>query len=120
MYFYAMSRTIKDSYLYFTRKERRGSLLLLILVVLVSLSPFLYSLLNPKQMTTSHEFDEQLASLKETDAATQKSRNNGSNEDGHHYPDQNFRSPADARESRSRHLVSSELPGRRLAALCPR
>jgi DNA uptake protein ComE-like DNA-binding protein len=89
-----MSRTIKDSYLYFTRKERRGSLLLLILVVLVSLSPFLYSLLNPKQMTTSNEFDEQLASLKGTDVATQKSQNNGSDDDGHHYPEQNFRSPA--------------------------
>ncbi len=69
-----MSRSAHDSYLYFTRKERRGSLLLLFLVVLVTLTPFFFSLLNPKIMSTPHELDETAAALKTSQAVSKKNR----------------------------------------------
>jgi competence ComEA-like helix-hairpin-helix protein len=81
-----MSRSAHDSYLYFTKKERRGSLLLLLVVVLVSLTPFFYSLLNPKIMSTSHEFDEDVAALKPRKAVAKKNQSSKTTEDDSFQP----------------------------------
>ncbi len=81
-----MSRSVHDSYLYFTKKERRGSLLLLLVVVLVSLTPFFISLLNPKIMNTSHEFDEDLAALKTKQTVAKKNQPSKKVEEDNYQP----------------------------------
>ena len=52
MYFYPMAAQTytTTSFLYFTRKERRGTLFLFVLVALCCISPFLYALLFPAHL----------------------------------------------------------------------
>jgi hypothetical protein len=64
------------SYLYFTRKERRGSLLLLIVILILCFSPFLYAVIFRKSITTPNEFDEQVAALKIKQAVASKKDHN--------------------------------------------
>ena len=69
-----MPRKPAQSYLYFTRKERRGSLLLLIIVLLFCLFPFLYPLLPNKKITANASIDSALVNLKikQADASQKK------------------------------------------------
>ncbi len=69
-----MPRKTANSYLYFTRKERRGSLLLLFVVLLLCLIPFLYPLLLNKKITSTPALDSALVNLKikQADASQKK------------------------------------------------
>ena len=69
-----MLRKPAHSYLYFTRKERRGSLLLLFVVLLFCLVPFLYPLLLNKRITITPALDSALVNLKikQADASQKK------------------------------------------------
>lgn len=60
--------------------------MLLLVVVLVSLTPFFYSLLNPKIMSTSHEFDEDVAALKTRQAFAKKNRPSKTVEEDNYQP----------------------------------
>jgi competence ComEA-like helix-hairpin-helix protein len=69
-----MSRKPVHDYLYFTRKERRGSLVLLLIVLLFCLFPFGYSLIFNGRITTPNEFDEQVAALKTKQVTADKTK----------------------------------------------
>lgn len=58
-----MPSKASSSIFYFTRKDRRGSLFLLALVLLICLLPFLYPLLAKKGITQSNSLDSSLAVL---------------------------------------------------------
>jgi competence protein ComEA len=53
-----------QAFLYFTRKDRRGSLVLLLTVLLLSSLPFLYPLFIHTGMSQENKFDSSLANLK--------------------------------------------------------
>jgi competence ComEA-like helix-hairpin-helix protein len=59
-----MSIKYSHSYLYFTRKERRGSLALLSVVLLICFVPFLYPFLFHNNISEENKFDSALFSLK--------------------------------------------------------
>lgn len=69
-----MPRQPAQSYLYFTRKERRGSLLLLVIVLLFCLFPFFYPFLLNKKITADASIDSALVNLKikQADASQKK------------------------------------------------
>ena len=65
-----------QAFLYFTRKDRRGSLVLLVTVLLLCSLPFLYPLFINKSIVEENKFDSSLANLKTKQlAVTQKKFN---------------------------------------------
>jgi competence protein ComEA len=59
-----MPAKVSPSYLYFTRKDRRGSLVLLFVVLLICMAPFFYALFINKNITEENKFDEALLALR--------------------------------------------------------
>lgn len=64
-----MATPLKHNYLDFTRKERRGILLLLGLILLLSAAPFLYPVISTGKVMTDNDFDTSLAALPSKQAA---------------------------------------------------
>ncbi len=62
------------TFFYFTRKDRRGSLFLLIIVLLLCFIPFFYPLLFNKKVTEDVQLDAALLALKTKQAAASQNR----------------------------------------------
>ncbi len=76
-----MRRRLSDSIFYFTRKGRRGSLFLLIIILMICLIPFVFPLLSSVAITETVELDTALTQLKtrQQTAYQQKKYNKSSN-----------------------------------------
>lgn len=70
LYFYFMPRKHFSHYLYFTSKDRRGSLFLLVIIIIICLLPFAYPLIFKEDVVETDNYDEQLAELKSQKAAS--------------------------------------------------
>src|SRR4051812_12526096 len=59
-------------YLHFTKKERRGTLVLVIIILLVICFPFIYSLIFMDKIEDADNIDEEIASLKTSPDSSRK------------------------------------------------
>ncbi|MFZ4769000.1 MAG: helix-hairpin-helix domain-containing protein [Ferruginibacter sp.] len=71
------------TFFYFTRKDRRGSLFLLIVVLFLCFIPFFYPLLFNKKVTEDVQLDTALLALKTKQAAASQNRNEPKKGDGY-------------------------------------
>jgi competence ComEA-like helix-hairpin-helix protein len=69
-----MPKKSYSSFLHFTRKERRGSLFLLLVILLICLAPYFYSLFAKNKITDENKFDESLMALRARQAKASDSR----------------------------------------------
>ncbi|MBC7866572.1 MAG: helix-hairpin-helix domain-containing protein [Gloeobacteraceae cyanobacterium ES-bin-316] len=63
-----------DTFLYFARKDRRGALVLLSVVLLICSIPFLYPLFIDHSITETSKFDSSLATLKTKQESVKKNK----------------------------------------------
>ena len=64
MYFYYMPSKSSYTYFYFTRKERRGALAVLFVILFFCFLPFLFPFFFTESFNETNKFDSALASLK--------------------------------------------------------
>lgn len=76
-----MPAKTSSSIFYFTRKDRRGSLFLLAVVLLICLLPFLYPLFAKKEITQSTSLDSSLAVLNTRPAANRQQKYSADRQD---------------------------------------
>jgi competence protein ComEA len=72
-------------YLYFTSKDRRGSLFLLVVIIIICLLPFAYPLFSDDAITEDNIYEEELAELK-SQKKTSQGKSFGDNDDDEKRP----------------------------------
>jgi len=78
-----MASKTSSSVFYFSRKDRRGSLFLLAVVLLICLLPFVYPLFAKIEITQSNSLDSSLAVLNTRPAASRQQKYNADRQDDH-------------------------------------